>query len=119
MALAGSRSDAIALFRMLVLQALNNPDEQVEYQVCDRLIPAARYRGQHSGRHHALEFREKLAKARLIENLFDRFDQHLADKGHMAHGPRRARVRSSADRPGRPDRAYDQHRCAPGLVCGT
>jgi len=52
-------------------------------------------------------FREKLAKARLIENLFDRFDQHLADKGHMAHGPRRARVRSSADRAGRPNRTHD------------
>src|SRR5262249_5427706 len=31
-------------------------------------------------------FREKLAKARLIEKLFDRFDQHLAAKGYMARG---------------------------------
>ena len=31
-------------------------------------------------------FREKLAKAGLIEKLFDRFDQHLAAKGYMARG---------------------------------
>ena len=43
--------DAMLMFRMLVLQALNNlSDEQVEYQVRDR----ARDRGQHSGRHDAL-----------------------------------------------------------------
>ena len=29
-------------------------------------------------------FREKLARAGLIEKLFDRFDQHLAAKGYMA-----------------------------------
>jgi IS5 family transposase len=29
-------------------------------------------------------FREKLAKAEMIEKLFDRFDQHLAAKGYMA-----------------------------------
>ena len=31
-------------------------------------------------------FREKLAKAGLIEELFDRFDQHLAAQGYMARG---------------------------------
>ena len=31
-------------------------------------------------------FREKLAKAGLIEKLFDCFDQHLAAKGYMARG---------------------------------
>src|SRR5215475_11232811 len=75
--------DAILMFRMLVLQALNNlSDEQVEYQVRDRLS-FSRFLGL------AIEdsipdattlwlFREKLAKAGLIEKLFDRFDQHLA-----------------------------------------
>ena len=29
-------------------------------------------------------FREKLAKAGLIEKLLDRFDQHLAAQGYMA-----------------------------------
>jgi transposase, IS5 family len=83
--------DAILMFRMLVLQALNNlSDEQVEYQVRDRLS-FSRFLGL------AIEdsipdattlwlFREKLAKAGLIEKLFDRFDQHLAAKGYMARG---------------------------------
>ena len=34
-------------------------------------------------------FREKLAKAGLIEKLFERFDQHLAAKGYIARGDRR------------------------------
>ena len=65
--------DAMLMFRMLVLQALNNlSDEQVEYQVRDRLS-FSRFLGL------AIEdsipdattlwlFREKLAKAGLIEN---------------------------------------------------
>jgi transposase, IS5 family len=83
--------DAIVMFRMLVLQALNNlSDEQVEYQVRDRLSFTRFLR-------LAIEdsipdattlwlFREKLAKAGLIEKLFGRFDQHLAAKGYMARG---------------------------------
>jgi transposase, IS5 family len=83
--------DALLMFRMLVLQALNNlSDEQVEYQVRDRLS-FSRFLGL------AIEdsipdattlwlFREKLARAGLIEQLFDRFDQHLAAKGYMARG---------------------------------
>ena len=50
--------DAILMFRMLVLQALNNlSDEQVEYQARPAVVLAlsgARDRGQHSGRHDAL-----------------------------------------------------------------
>src|SRR5262245_46204504 len=83
--------DAILMFRMLVLQALNNlSDEQVECQVRDRLS-FSRFLGL------AIEdsipdattlwlFREKLAKAALIEKLFERFDQHLAAKGCRAAG---------------------------------
>jgi transposase, IS5 family len=83
--------DAILMFRMLVLQALNNlSDEQVEYQVRDRLSFSRFLR-------LAIEdsipdattlwlFREKLAKAGMIEKLFDRFDRHLAAKGYMARG---------------------------------
>ena len=83
--------DAILMFRMLVLQALNNlSDEQVEYQVRDRLS-FSRFLGL------AIEdsipdattlwlFREKLAKSGLIKKLFERFDQHLAAKGFMARG---------------------------------
>ena len=83
--------DAILMFRMLVLQALNNlSDEQVEYQVRDRLS-FSRFLGL--GIEDSIPdattlwlFREKLAKAGLIEKLFDRFDQHLAAKGYMARG---------------------------------
>src|ERR1700704_5644294 len=83
--------DAMLMFRMLVLQALNNlSDEQVEYQVRDRLS-FSRFLGL------AIEdsipdattlwlFREKLAEAGLIEKLFERFDQHLAAKGYIARG---------------------------------
>src|SRR5437879_188327 len=83
--------DAILMFRMLVLQALNNlSDEQVEYQVRDRLS-FSRFLGLaiEDGIPDATTlwlFREKLAKTGLIEKLFDRFDQHLAAKGYMARG---------------------------------
>ena len=83
--------DAILMFRMLVLQALNNlSDEQVEYQVRDRLS-FTRFLGFgiEGGIPDATTlwlFREKLAKAGLIEKLFDRFDQHLAAQGYMARG---------------------------------
>ena len=75
--------DAIVMFRMLVLQALNNlSDEQVEYQVRDRLSFTRFLRpGTEDSIPDATTlwlFREKLAKAGLIEKLFDRFDQHLA-----------------------------------------
>src|ERR1700704_1003948 len=83
--------DAIVMFRMLVLQALNNlSDEQVEYQVRDRLSFTRFLRlGIQDSIPDATTvwlFREKLAKAGLIEKLFDRFDQHLAAKGYMARG---------------------------------
>src|SRR5207248_11459314 len=85
--------DAILMFRMLVLQALNNlSDEQVEYQVRDRLS-FSRFLGL--GIEDRIPdgttlwlFREKLAKAGLIETLFDRFDQHLGAQGYIARrGP--------------------------------
>jgi IS5 family transposase len=83
--------DAIVMFRMLVLQALHNlSDEQAEYQVRDRLSFARFLRlGIEDGIPDATTlwlFREKLAKASLIERLFERFDQHLAAQGYMARG---------------------------------
>jgi transposase, IS5 family len=83
--------DAIVMFRMLVLQALNNlSDEQVEFQVRDRLSFTRFLRlGIEDSIPDATTlwlFREKLAKAGLIEKLFDRFDQHLAAQGYIARG---------------------------------
>ena len=78
--------DAIVLFRMLILQSLYNlSDEQVEYQVRDRLSFT---RFLTSGVEDCIPdgttlwlFREKLAKAGVIRKLFDRFDRHLGAKG--------------------------------------
>ena len=83
--------DAIMMFRMLVLQALHNlSDEQAEYQVRDRLSFTRFLRlGLEDSIPDATTlwlFREKLAKAGLIEKLFERFDQHLAAQGYMARG---------------------------------
>jgi len=83
--------DAIVLFRMPVLQALDNlSDNQAEYQVRDRLSFTRFLRlGTEDSIPDATKLwlcREKLAKAGLIEKLFDRFDQHLAGKGYMARG---------------------------------
>ena len=83
--------DTIVLFRMLVLQALNNlSDEQVEYQVGDRLSFTRFLRLGIEDRipdgTTLWLFREKLANAGLIEKLFDRFDQHLGAQGYIARG---------------------------------
>jgi transposase, IS5 family len=83
--------DAIVMFRMLVLQALNNlSDEQAEYQVRDRYSFTRFLRlGIEDSIPDATTlwlFREKLANAGLIEKLFERFDLHLAAKGYIARG---------------------------------
>src|SRR2546423_5904844 len=83
--------DAIVMFRMLVLQALHNlSDEQVEYQVRDRLSFTRFLRLGIEDRipdgTTLWLFREKLAKAGLIETRFDRFDQHLGAQGYIARG---------------------------------
>ena len=83
--------DAMVMFRMLVLQSLYNlSDEQIEYQVRDRLS-FTRFlgRGVEDGIPDGTTlwlFREKLARAGLIATLFDRFDQHLNAKGYIARG---------------------------------
>lgn len=83
--------DAIVMFRMLVLQALHNlSDEQTEYQVRDRFSFTRFLRlGIEDSIPDATTlwlYREKLAKAGLIEKLFDRFDQHLQAQGYIARG---------------------------------
>jgi IS5 family transposase len=83
--------DAIVMFRMLVLQSLYNlSDEQVEFQVRDRLS-FTRFLGL--GFEDSIPdgttlwlFREKLARAGLIEKLFARFGHYLEAKGYIARG---------------------------------
>ena len=83
--------DALVLLRMLVLQSLYNlSDDQIEYQVRDRLsftrfVGLGIEDGIPDGTTLWL-FREKLAKAGLIDKLFERFGRHLEAKGYVARG---------------------------------
>jgi transposase, IS5 family len=83
--------DEVVIFKTLVLQALYNlSDDQVEYQIRDRLS-FMRFLGL------GLEdrvpdattvwlYREKLAQAGLVEALFDAFDAYLKSRGYLAMG---------------------------------
>jgi IS5 family transposase len=89
---AGRRPwDAVLMFKTLVLSALHNlSDDQIEYQVRDRLsfmrllglgledrVPDAKT---------VWLYREGLAKAGLVEALFGQFDGYLARQGYIARG---------------------------------
>jgi IS5 family transposase len=83
--------DVIVMFRMLVLQSLYNlSDEQVEYQVSDRMSFTRFLRLGIEDRvpdgTTLWLFRETLGKAGLIERLFKRFSRHLEAKGYFARG---------------------------------
>jgi hypothetical protein len=83
--------DAVLMFKILVLQTLYNlADEQVEFLIRDRLS-FMRFLGL--GLEDAVPdattvwlFREALAKAGVVKNLFERFDRHLDAKGYIARG---------------------------------
>jgi len=83
--------DCLVLFRMLILQSLYNlSDEQVEYQVRDRLsftrFLGLDFEGRIPDGTTLWLFREKLVKAELIGDLFALFSQHLEAKGYIARG---------------------------------
>lgn len=83
--------DAVLMFKTLVLSALYNlSDDQIEYQVRDRLsfmrflglglqdrVPDAKT---------VWLYREALAQAGLVEALFMQFDGYLARQGYIARG---------------------------------
>ena len=83
--------DAVMMFKVLVLQTLYNlADEQVEYQIRDRLS-FTRFLGL--GLEDVVPdattvwlFREALTKANLVKMLFDRFNGYLNAKGYIARG---------------------------------
>lgn len=83
--------DEVLIFRVLVLQALYNlSDEAMEYQLRDRLS-FMRFVGL--GLEDAVPdaktlwlYREALAKAGAVEELFAMFDGFLKDKGYLAMG---------------------------------
>jgi hypothetical protein len=83
--------DVLVMFRMLVVQSLYNlSDEQAEYQARDRLsftrFLALGIEDRIPDGTTLWLFREKLAKAGLIEKLFEQFGRHLEAKGYMARG---------------------------------
>ncbi len=83
--------DAVVMFKAIVLCALYNlSDDQVEYQLRDRLsfmrflglgledrVPDAKT---------VWLYREQLAQAGVIEALFDSFDGYLKKRGYLAMG---------------------------------
>ena len=92
--------DAVVMFKAIVLCALYNlSDDQVEYQLRDRLsfmrflglgledrVPDAKT---------VWLYREQLAQAGMIEGLFDRFDGYLKKRGYLAMAARSSTPRSS------------------------
>ncbi len=90
--LAGRKPwDEVVIFKALVLQALYNlSDDQAEYQLRDR-YSFGRFLGL--GLEDAVPdaktlwlYREALAKAGAVEELFDLFDGFLKDNGYLAMG---------------------------------
>lgn len=83
--------DAVVMFKLLVLQQLYNiSDEELEYQVSDRLSFM-----QFMGFGLADEvpdattvwlFRKQLTEQGLIESLFEQFDGYLIEQGYAAKG---------------------------------
>lgn len=83
--------DEVLMFQVLVLQQLYNlSDDQIEYQIRDRLsfmrflglgvedrVPDAKT---------VWLYREKLAQAGMIKTLFDKFDAYFRDNGYLAMG---------------------------------
>ena len=83
--------DEVLMFKVLTLQQLYNlSDEQIEYQIRDRLsfmrfldlgvedrVPDAKT---------VWLYRERLVKAEKMTTLFDKFDAYLRDNGYLAMG---------------------------------
>ena len=82
--------DVVLMFKLLVLQQLNNlSDDRIEYQIRDRLS-FMRFLGlQLEDRVPDAKtvwlFRERLKGLKLVEVLFTRFHEQLASQGYVAH----------------------------------
>jgi IS5 family transposase len=83
--------DSVLMFKTLVLSALYNlSDDQIEYQVRD-LLSFMRFLGLGLGdrvpdANTVWLYREALAQAGMMEELFGLFDGHLARRGYIARG---------------------------------
>jgi transposase, IS5 family len=83
--------DAVMMFKVLVIQALwGLSDEQVEYQIRDRLsfmrFLGLGLAGRVPDYSTVWRFREALVEAGAIEPLFARFDAELREQGYVALG---------------------------------
>jgi IS5 family transposase len=82
--------DVVLMFKALILQSLYNlGDEQVEYQIRDRLS-FARFLGlgieeEVPDATTVWRFRERLKELRVMESSFDRFGDYLAGEGFQAN----------------------------------
>jgi len=83
--------DAVLMFKALVLSALYNlSDDQIKYQVRDRLS-FMRFLGLGLGDRvpdakTVWLYREALARAGMVDELFAQFDGYLARQGYIARG---------------------------------
>ncbi len=87
---AGAKGyDVILLFKILILQSLYNlSDEGMEYQILDR-YSFSRFLGLHASSKipdatTIWRFREDLARAGIVKELFDRFNGYLQARGYRA-----------------------------------
>lgn len=83
--------DAVVMFKTLVLSALYNlSDDQIEYQIRDRLsfmrFLGLDLEGRVPDAKTVWLYRETLAKAGMVEKLFRQFDGYLARQGYIARG---------------------------------
>jgi len=83
--------DAVVMFKALVLAALYNlSDDQIEYQIRDRLsfmrFLGLGLEGRVPDAKTVWLYREALAQANMVEALFRQFDGHLARQGYIARG---------------------------------
>ena len=87
---AGAKSkDVVLMFKILVLQQLHNlSDDRIEYQIRDRLsfmrFLGLQLEAKVPDAKTVWLFRERLKELNLMEALFNRFHEQLAQRGYVA-----------------------------------
>jgi len=81
--------DVVLMFKLLVLQQLHNlSDDRIEYQIRDRLsfmrFLGLQFEDRVPDAKTVWLFRERLKEKKLIEVLFERFHEQLAEQGYLA-----------------------------------
>ena len=81
--------DVVLMFKLLVLQQLNNlSDDRIEYQIRDRLsfmrFLGLQFEDRVPDAKTVWLFRERLKEHKLVDTLFERFHEQLAEQGYIA-----------------------------------